>query len=89
VLCCSVGYGAFGEACQLGLGALRGADVLSRLYEVALDSFVSIGAIFVGGVERESWPGGVVPGLDGFEPSGFDRVTGGGVEVFDEYPSAG
>ena len=61
---------------------------MSRLDEVALDSLVSVGAIFAGGVERESWPGGVVPGLDGFEPSGFDGVTGGGVEVFDECPCA-
>ncbi len=90
---CWVGWGTFGEARQLGPGALRGADVLSRLHKVALDSFVSIGAVvgavFAGCDERESWPGGVIPGLDGFKPSGFDRVTGGGVEVFDECPCAG
>ncbi len=48
---------------------------------VPLESLISCRAVPGGVVVGESWPGCVVPGLDGFEPGVADGKACGRVEV--------
>lgn len=79
-----LGQVAFGQASKLGPEVLHQADMLTSLHEVAFDGFVCVRAVFTGRGEHEARPGHVVSSLDGLKPCSFNRVSGGGMEVFDE-----
>jgi hypothetical protein len=86
----SVGIGAGWDCGVIRVEAWFGqTDMLALLGHVSSAGFVSIGAITCGESGSEARPCAVVALFDGVDPSRFDRIAGGGVQVGNKGAAAG